>query len=77
MPGQMVIFSGTGTDPDGTVVGYSWTFPGGVPSSSSTANAGSVVYAVPGTYVASFTVTDNGGLTSQPATRTITVTLLK
>jgi PKD repeat protein len=33
-----------------------------------------VAYSSPGTYVASFTVTDNGGLTSQPATRTVVVT---
>jgi uncharacterized membrane protein len=31
-----------------------------------------VTYSTPGTYVASLRVTDNGGLTSQPATRTIT-----
>src|SRR5262249_39249508 len=33
-----------------------------------------VVYSTPGTYQASFTATDNGGLTSQAATRTITAT---
>ena len=27
--GQAVNFSGTGSDPDGTVTGYSWAFPGG------------------------------------------------
>jgi uncharacterized membrane protein len=32
-----------------------------------------VTYSTPGSYVASFTVTDNGGLTSPAATRTITV----
>ena len=72
-PGQSVSFSGTGSDPDGTVAAYSWTFPGGSPGSSSVAAPGNVTYSTPGTYVASFTVTDNVGATSQPATRTITV----
>lgn len=72
-PGQSVSFSGSGIDPDGTITGYAWTFPGGNPGSSAVANAGDVTYAAPGTYVASFRVTDNGGLTSPAATRTITV----
>jgi hypothetical protein len=72
-PGQVVSFSGSGSDPDGTISAYAWTFPGGNPGSSSVATPGNVTYSTPGTYVASFTVTDNGGLTSQPATRTITV----
>ena len=71
--GQSVSFSGSGSDPDGTINAYAWTFPGGNPGSSSVANAGDVTYATPGTYVASFRVTDNGGLTSPAATRTITV----
>ena len=72
-PGQSVSFAGTGTDPDGTVASYAWTFPGGNPSSAAVANPGAVTYATPGTYTASFTVTDNQGLTSAPATRTVTV----
>ena len=36
-------------------------------------HSGNVVYSTPGTYTASFRVTDNGGLVSPPATRTITV----
>ena len=72
-PGDAVSFAGTGSDPDGSIASYSWTFPGGNPGSSSVASPGNVTYSTPGTYVASFTVTDNGGLTSQPATRTITV----
>jgi PKD repeat protein len=72
-PGESVFFSGTGSDPDGTVNAYSWTFPGGNPGSSSIATPGNVSYSTPGTYVASFTVTDNGGSASPPATRTITV----
>ena len=72
-PGQAVSFAGTGSDPDGTIASYSWTFPGGTPASSALANPGNVTYNTPGTYVASFKVTDNGGLTSAAATRTITV----
>jgi galactose oxidase-like protein/glyoxal oxidase-like protein/PKD domain-containing protein len=72
--GQSVFYSGTGSDPDGTISAYSWSFPGGSPSSSSLANPGNVTYATPGTYVTTFTVTDNVGLTDpNPPTRTITV----
>jgi PKD repeat protein len=72
-PGASVEFSGSGTDPDGAISAYSWTFPGGEPVSSTVATPGNVVYSTPGTYTASLTVTDNGGLVSPPATRTITV----
>lgn len=72
--GQSVFYSGTGNDPDGTISAYSWSFPGGNPSSSNLANTGNVIYATPGTYVTTFTVTDNAGLTDpNPPTRTITV----
>src|SRR5437667_9450070 len=71
--GQSVTYSGTGNDPDGTISAYSWSFPGGNPSSSNLANPGSVTYATPGTYVTTFTVTDNAGLTDPNLpTRTIT-----
>ena len=66
-------FAGTGSDPDGSISAYAWTFPGGTPASSSVASPGNVTYNTPGTYVATFTVTDNGGLVSAPATRTITI----
>ena len=66
-------FSGSGTDSDGHISAYSWTFPGGAPASSSVATPGSVSYSTPGTYVASFTVTDDKGLASQQVTRTVTV----
>jgi hypothetical protein len=71
--GQSVSFAGTGSDPDGTIAAYAWSFPGGTPASSSVANPGSVTYSAAGTYTASFTVTDNGGLTSPAVTRTMTV----
>ena len=72
-PGGTVSFSGTGSDPDGTISAYAWTFPGGAPASSSVASPGNVTYSTPGSYVASFQVTDNQGLASQPVTRTVTV----
>ena len=72
-PGGAVSFSGTGSDPDGTISAYAWTFPGGAPGSSSVASPGNVTYSTPGTYSATFQVTDNRGLASPPATRTITV----
>ena len=74
-PGDSVLFSGTGNDPDGSITAYSWTFPGGNPGSSPVAAPGNVTYSTPGSYVASLKVTDNAGLTNQqPASRTITVT---
>ena len=72
--GQAVSFAGTGNDPEGGISAYAWTFAGGNPASSSAAAPGPVVYSTPGTYAASLTVTDEGGLTSPSATRTITVT---
>ncbi|HVH28801.1 MAG TPA: galactose oxidase-like domain-containing protein [Vicinamibacterales bacterium] len=72
-PGETVSFSGSGSDPDGSITGYAWTFPGGTPAASPAASPGDVTYSTPGSYVASFRVTDNLGLASQPATRTVTV----
>ena len=72
--GQAVSFAGTGNDPEGGISAYAWTFAGGNPASSLAAVPGPVVYSTPGTYAASLTVTDDGGLTSPSATRTITVT---
>jgi len=71
--GQTVFFAGSGTDPDGTISAYAWSFPGGNPASATTATPGNVTYSTPGSYVASLTVTDSGGLTSSPATRTVLV----
>jgi hypothetical protein len=72
--GQSVSFSGTGSDPDGTISAYSWAFPGGNPSTSSLANPGNIIYPATGSFVATFTVTDNAGLTDpHPPKRIITV----
>jgi PKD repeat protein len=73
--GQSVVFGGGGSDNDGTIVAYSWTFPGGSPPSSNVQNPGAVIFANPGVYSVSFNVTDNQGASDpSPATRTITVT---
>jgi hypothetical protein len=69
-----VFFAGSGNDPDGSINAYSWSFPGGVPPSSSMATPGNVSYLIPGSSVASLTVTDNAGAPSTAATRTVTVT---
>jgi hypothetical protein len=73
--GQSVFFAGSGSDPDGTVTAYSWSLPGGDPSTSSLATPGNVIYNAPGTFAATLTVTDNAGLTDpNPPSRMITVT---
>ena len=72
--GDSVAFSGSGTDPDGTIVSYRWTFPGGTPASSSVASPGAVVFSTPGVYDVSLVVTDNAGTSDpSPPTRRITV----
>ena len=72
-PGSAVSFSGTGSDPEGPISTYAWTFPGGSPTASGFATPGNITYSSPGTYQASLTVTDAGGLASPAATRAITV----
>ena len=72
--GQSVFFSGSGSDSDGTISAYSWTFAGGSPSTSSLATPGNVIYSSPGSFTATLTVTDNANLTDpHPPTRKITV----
>jgi PKD repeat protein len=71
-PGQAVAFTGSGSDADGTISAYSWTFPTGNPGSSTQASA-DVTFPTPGTHTVTFQVADDDGATSQPATRTITV----
>jgi hypothetical protein len=72
-PGDAVAFTGTGSDPDGTIAGYAWSFPGGTPAASISASPNPVTYSTPGSYAASLIVTDDRGLPSPPATRTVTV----
>ena len=64
LPTNSVILSGSGTDPDGTVVAYLWTKISG-PAAGTITNAGtaatSVTGMVQGTYQFELRVTDNGG----------------
>lgn len=73
--GQSVSFAGTGSDPDGVIAVYSWSFPGGTPASSSVEDPGPVLYTTPGNFTATFNVTDDKGASDPtPDSRTITVT---
>ena len=63
-------FTSTSSDPDGTIVAYSWTFGDG---GTSTAQNPSHTYAAGGTYTVKLTVTDNGGATAS-ASKSVTVT---
>jgi hypothetical protein len=73
-PGQSVTFAGTGTASSGSITGYSWSFRGATPATSSLQNPGAVTFSTAGTYTASFTVTDSAGNTDpSPPVRTITV----
>ena len=62
--GEAVTFDGTGSsDPDGSVVGWSWQFgDGGAPVTGPTATH---TYAAPGTYAVTLTVTDDRGASKQ------------
>ena len=74
-PGQSVTFAGTANDPDGSIAGYSWIFPGGSPSKSNVATPGAVTFPTPGVYTVSLTVLDNLGVNNvSPPTVTVTVT---
>jgi large repetitive protein len=55
-----VSFTGSGTDPDGTIVAYSWNFGDGT---SSAQQSPTKTYSAQGTYTAALTVTDNKGAT--------------
>ena len=67
--GLSCTFTSTSTDPDGSVVAWSWNFGDGVTSTSQNAVH---TYAAGGTYSVSLTVTDNGGATGSTS-QSITV----
>ncbi len=72
--GQSVTFTGSGTDTDGTVTRFTWSFPGAAPAASTAAAPGAVTFATPGTYDAMLVVSDNGGATDpSPPRRRVTV----
>lgn len=56
----VVAFTGSGTDSDGTIASYAWSFGDGGTSNSQNP---SHTYSSPGNYTATLTVTDNGGAT--------------
>ena len=74
--GEMIGFSGYGTDPENDLpFTYVWYFGdgSGIPNSSSQ-NPGMVQFNIPGVYTVALTVTDSQGLSDPtPASRTITV----
>src|SRR6185436_7412480 len=72
--GQSVTFAGSGSDPDNHLpLSYAWSFGGAAPGVA-VEDPGTVIFSTPGTYTASFTVTDALGLADPtPATRVILV----
>lgn len=75
LPTSTVTLSGSGNDPDGTIVSYAWTLVSGaaaIISSPSTASTGITNLVTPGVRVFVLTVTDNLGAT---ATDSITITV--
>ena len=69
--GGAVNFQGSASDPDGSVVSHLWNFGDG--SSSTVEDPGMQTFTNAGTYQVQYTVTDDAGATSTPASRTITV----
>jgi VCBS repeat-containing protein len=65
-----VVFTDTSTDPDGTIVGWSWAFGDG---GSSTDRNPTHTYAAAGAYAVRLTVTDNSSGTAS-VEKTVTVT---
>ncbi len=66
LPSNSVTLSGTGTDADGTITGYSWTKISGPSANISSPNSASTNVTgmtTAGTYVFQLTVTDNNGAT--------------
>ncbi len=61
-----------GCAPASSTLTYAWSFPGGTPASSTSANPGPISYATAGTYTVSLVVTNECG-SSTPATRTFRV----
>ncbi len=57
---------------DGAATSYSWSFPGGTPSTSTAQNP-TIVYSTPGTYDVTLTVSNSAGPTSYTATNQIKV----
>jgi PKD repeat protein len=72
--GVAATFSAAGSSdpyPGGSVVGYSWNWGDGTPTSSGATPTHT--FAAPGEHTVTLTVTDNYGLTSPPATQSVNV----
>jgi hypothetical protein len=69
---EFVTFEGTGDDPDGHIALYEWDFDGDGNWDTSSKESGTAtwMYTKPGTYEATFRVTDNGAI---PANATDTI----
>ncbi|MBS1158362.1 MAG: domain containing protein, partial [Proteobacteria bacterium] len=73
--GQTVSFEGTPVDSENNrPFTYLWTFPGGVPSTSTRQDPEEIRFNTAGTFIVSFQVTNARGAVSLPVTRSITVT---
>jgi len=74
--GQLVVFSGDGTDPeDGTPAQWSWDFGDPAIPDSTAQNPGSVAFPNVGVFTVTLTVTDADGL-ADPSPATVTVTIV-
>lgn len=69
-PHYVFFFGAESSDPDGTIVNYSWDFGDGSPQAMGPTVLGT--YRTPGSYTATLTVTDNQGATAT-ATAIVTV----
>lgn len=64
---EIIAYSGAASyDPDGSIVGYDWSFEGHTPASG-TAVSGNLTYNTAGTYTIELVVEDGTGLFSSPA----------
>ena len=61
------------TDNDGTITSYSWSFPGGSPVSATVEDPGQVTYDEIGSYLTSFSATDNSGASCDAVSINVTV----
>ncbi len=72
--GQLVTLDGSASfDPNGLAVAWVWTAPAGITLNSTTVPKPTFTPTVAGTYTFSLTVTNTEGLSSTPATVTVTV----
>ncbi|NOX45591.1 MAG: S8 family serine peptidase [Chlorobi bacterium] len=70
--GNSVIFDDLSNAPD-SIISYSWTFPGGTPSSANTAGPHNIIYTAPGSYSVSLTVDDGASTDTETKTNYISV----